>query len=171
MSLVIDTNVPVVANGLNTNLPPQCVNACVREVAALMKSGTHKLVLDDEWRIIREYSANLLSSGQPGLGETFLQWVLTNRMNPNRCELVRITPTNGGGNDFQEFPRDAELADFDPSDRKFVAVALAHPERPEILQAVDSKLWRFRSVLRRNGATVRFLCEEYVRTRGKEAIR
>jgi hypothetical protein len=168
MSLVVDTNVPVVANGLNAGLPSQCVNACVREVAALMKDGEHKLVLDDQWRIIREYTANLRSSGQAGLGEAFLQWVLTNRMNPKRCELVRITPINEGGNDFREFPTDVELADFDPSDRKFVAVALAHQDHPAILQAIDSEWWRFRLVLRSHGVTVRFLCEEYVRAHQNE---
>jgi hypothetical protein len=90
-------------------------------------SGEVKLVLDDMWRIIGEYMQNLRRSGEPGVGDAFLRWVLTNKDNPQRCDLVTITPVE---NDFREFPADAALSDFDPSDRKFIAVALAHPQKP-----------------------------------------
>ena len=50
--------------------------------------------------------------------------------------------------------------DFDPADRKFIAVALAHPEKPPILQAVDSQWWDFRDAFRRNGVIVEFICED-----------
>ena len=45
-------------------------------------------------------------------------------------------------------------------DRKFIAVAVAHPEKPPILQAVDSQWWDFRDAFRRNGVTVEFICED-----------
>ena len=65
--------------------------------------------------------------------------------------------------DFQEFPTDPALADFDPDDRKFIAVALAHAENPSILQAVDSAWWTYRDALRQNGVTVDFICEDDIR--------
>ena len=47
-----------------------------------------------------------------------------------------------------------------PDDRKFIAVAVAHPEKPPILQAVDSQWWDFRDAFRQNGVTVAFICED-----------
>jgi hypothetical protein len=58
------------------------------------------------------------------------------------------------------FPDDPDLAQFDPSDRKFVAVAAAHPERPPILQAADSKWLAWEKPLRRHDITVEFLCPD-----------
>ncbi len=70
-------------------------------------------------------------------------------------------------NEFEEFPDDPALEGFDPDDRKFIAVAVAHPEGPPILQAVDSQWWDFRAAFRRNGIIVEFICEEDIqRLRG-----
>ena len=77
-----------------------------------------------------------------------------------QCGLVPITPVDGSENEFEEFPDDPALNDFDPDDRKFIAVAAAHPERPPILQAVDSQWWDFRNALSRNGVIVEFICED-----------
>jgi hypothetical protein len=91
--------------------------------------------------------------------------VLTNRCNPKLCEQVAITPKNSGETDFEEFPSDPALKAFDPTDRKFVAVAAAHPDRPPILQAVDTtKWWEMKEPLLEAGITVDFLCEEDIRS-------
>jgi hypothetical protein len=57
-----------------------------------------------------------------------------------------------------QFPNDERLVGFDRSDHKFVAVALAHPERPPILNAVDADWWYYREELARHGIRVEFLC-------------
>jgi hypothetical protein len=156
-ALVVDTNVPVVAN---QRISPQaslaCVEACVLRLEQLQKSG--RLVLDDGRRILEEYCNYLNESGQPGVGDAFLLWALRNQ-GTDRCERVTLTPLEGDDN-FLEFPVDRALKNFDRSDRKFVAVALAHPERPPILQAVDSKWWGFKDALNRNGVRVEFLCPD-----------
>jgi hypothetical protein len=121
-----------------------------------------RLVLDDGWRIIGEYRNKLSPTGQPGLGDRFLKWVLTNWASPERCERVTITPKPGDDSDFQEFPSAPGLETFDPSDRKFVAVAHAHTERPPILQGVDSKWWGWKEVLASAGIPVKFLCPDEV---------
>jgi len=162
MKSVIDTNVPVVANGRSQQASPECVKTCAVRLGELTQKG--QLVLDDKWLIIGEYTANLRSSGQPGVGDAFLKWVLTNCHNPKLCEQVAITPKNSGQTDFEEFPSDPELKDFDPEDRKFVAVASAHPERPPILQAVDAKWWQMKEHLLKAGITVNFLCEEDIKS-------
>jgi hypothetical protein len=158
VKVVVDTNVPVVANGDSTQASPRCVLTCAVRLRELTETG--RLVLDDKWLILKEYKANLRSDGQPGVGDAFLKWVLTNHRNPDRCELVAITPTDEQFTDFFEFPRTAHLADFHSNDRKFVAVALAHPEHPPILQAVDTEWWEKRRELRAANVTVDFLCPE-----------
>jgi hypothetical protein len=153
-SFVVDTNVPLTAN--KTDDPsPECVLACMRALQDVMKGH---LVLDEHWLILNEYKHKLSPDGQPGLGDRFLKWVLTNHANPQRCSKVRLTPRPEDPRDFEEFPRDAALAGFDPMDRKFVAVSCAHPERPVILQATDSKWWGLREALQHCGVRVRFLC-------------
>ncbi|MBN2305850.1 MAG: hypothetical protein JXQ72_15310 [Anaerolineae bacterium] len=161
MIVVIDTNVPIVANGDSEQASPACVLVCVECIRQIRTQG--RLVLDDRWRIVREYMKNLQSSGQPGVGDAFLKWVLTNQANPNRCELVTITPVDPADpneTDFREFPADPDLAGFDPADRKFVAVACAHPDHPSILQAADFKWWNFQDTLLAHGVEVRFVCED-----------
>ncbi len=119
--------------------------------------ATGKIVLDEGNWILSEYRDNLRSVGQPGVGDAFLKWVYTYQWNPQRCDRVRITPTDGGMN-FAEFPDDPDLSGFDTSDRKFVAVACAHPDSPPILNAVDTDWWLFRNAFARNGVRVEFLC-------------
>ena len=154
---VVDTNVPLTANA---GEDPQCVLACVEALRALMGSG--HIVIDDNFRIIKEYMRKLSSSGQPGVGDAFLKWVLNNQANPARCTQVELTPQPHDSRDFEEFPADESLSGFDPSDRKFVAVSCAHPERPPILEATDSKWWGLREALEKCGVKVHFLCPEHI---------
>jgi hypothetical protein len=162
MKFVVDTNVPVVANGKSVQASPECVSTCAVRLMKLMRKG--KLILDDGRRILKEYMVNLQSKGQPMPGDAFLKWVYTNYSNPERCELVRITPRNSSETDFVEFPDDPQLGNFDKNDRKFVAVAVAHPERPPILQAVDTKWWDMKEPLLIAGIKVDFLCEEDIKS-------
>ena len=159
--VVVDTNVAKVANGRKESpqASPNCVNTCINRLEEIIR-GEEKLVLDNGWIILREYMDNLRSSGEPGAGDRFLSWVLHNWTNSERCDLISITPVDGSENEFEEFPDDPALDGFDPADRKFIAVAVAHLERPAILQAVDSQWWDFRDALRENGVTVKFICED-----------
>ena len=146
MVVVIDTNVPVVSNGKSSQASPLCVLNCIGKLKRLF-NDEDLVAIDDQWLMLKEYQINLSEAGQPGPGDAFLKWLLTNRTNPNRCQQVKITPTDNNKTDFEEFPDDPALSGFDPSDRKFIAVSLAHPQCPPILQAVDSKWWDLRETL------------------------
>ena len=147
MTFVVDTNVAVVANGRDwLDRAPGCVQACIQIVREITADGC--IAVDDLWLILREYKNNLNESGEPGVGDQFLKWVLTNTFTP-RCCLVTM----------REFPDHPELSTFDPSDRKFVQVALAHNELPPILQATDTKWRQFEALLRQHRIDVRFLCD------------
>ena len=73
--------------------------------------------------------------------------------------LVTITKN---GESYDEFPNHQGLINFDLSDRKYIAVANAHHEKPPILQATDSKWWGWKDALAEAGITVHFLCPDYV---------
>lgn len=168
MMVVVDTNVPKVANGQegSPQASPRCVRTCISRIRRIMY-GEDKLVLDENGLILREYRRNLHSSGQPGAGDAFLGWIL--RTGAAMCESVPITLVDGLEIEFDEFPDDPALKRFDEDDRKFIAVARAHPENPSILQAVDSKWLNFRDALHKNGVRVEDLCPEDVqRFRGAE---
>jgi len=155
VKVVVDTNVPIVANKAAPQASNMCVLNCIQRLKQIRDGQI--LVLDNGWYILREYMNNLRSEGQPGAGDAFLKWVLTNKDNPQCCHLVPITPLLSG---FEEFPPDPDLNSFDLSDRKFVAVAIAHPEHPPILNAVDSDWWNFREPLGRWGIQVEFICPD-----------
>jgi hypothetical protein len=158
MPVVVDTNVLIVANGRAT---PQadftCVTNCVRRLQTIQTHGV--LGIDSGWQILSEYKHKVSPSGQPGVGDAFLKWVLTNLQNPNCCQQVQITPI-AYQESYVEFPPDVALANFDRSDRKFVAVALTHPGKPPILNAVDSDWRDFYQPLTQSGVQVEFLCPE-----------
>lgn len=157
MLAVIDTNVMIVANGKESpQASENCILACVHYLQSARQ--TTLIVIDDQWHILSEYKNKISTTGQPGVGDAFFKWILTNLANPNRCCQVHITPLPDGN--FLEFPNDPALADFDPSDRKFVAVAIAHSGKPSIYNAVDSDWLPVKEELARRGVIIEFLCSE-----------
>ena len=145
-----------------------CALACVRALHGVMVSG--RIALDAGRIIIRQYMSNLLASGQPGVGDKFLKWVLTHQANPDRCARVSVTPRAGDQPSFEEFPNHPDLAGFDVSDRVFVAVSAAHPEKPPILEASDSKWWGWKGALEQCGVRVDFLCPEELAAKYREKM-
>ena len=159
MTVIVDTNVAVVANGKSEQASWDCEVSCIDKLLEIT-GGKLRLALDDQRRIIEEYRNKLSPDGQPGVGDVFLKWVEINWTNEERCDRVSITSIEGSETDFKEFPDDPALQKFDPDDRKFVAVARKHPEKPPILQAVDSPWWDFRDALGEHDVKVEFICED-----------
>jgi hypothetical protein len=156
-AVVVDENVPLVANGKHAAASDRCVGACID---ALLDARSKVVLMDDQYRIFAKYRRNLSQSGQPGAGDAFLKWLWNNQANPAHCRLVPIAPLSGDKPDFAEFPQTPELSRFDPDDRIFVAVAIAAGTESEVLNAADSDWWHFRSALKQHGVSVRFLCPE-----------
>lgn len=152
---VVDTNVILVANGQHDGVDAETVRTCARWLQALMQTG--RLALDDRHEIVGEYLHKTHASDGVGVGDAFLRWVLHNQDNSARIDMVSVVPHLEQG--YESFPDDARLAAFDRSDRKFVAVARVHPERPPIWQATDSKWLDWAGPLADHGVSVRFLCE------------
>lgn len=160
--LVIDTNVPIVANGEHEKASIGCIQACI---TALVRSRDGRVVVDDLGLIFAEYRNNLAHRGQPGVGDAFFKWLWDNQANDDHCRRVAVTPLHGGWRLFAEFPDDDRLREFDQSDQKFVAVALASALHPPILNASDTDWWPVRHDLDRHGVVIEFLCPELMRAR------
>ena len=75
---------------------------------------------------------------------------------------MTITRREDDEHDFEELSDPPPGIVYDPSDRKFLAVAAAHPERPPILQSFDSKWWGWRQALQAGGVRIHFLCEDAI---------
>lgn len=151
---VVDTNVLLVANEHHPDVSPGCVIACVQTLDHLRKSGC--VVLDDAQEILREYRLKTSPNTGNRVGDAFLKWLFQNSGNPGRVVHVRIEKHAERG--YVEFPDDTDLIEFDHTDRKFVAVAAAHPKRPPIIQATDSKWSVWSERLSTHNIKVEFLC-------------
>ncbi len=154
---IVDTNVAVIAN---MNVPDElidCALGCIGIIEKVIKEKS--LVLDEAGEIFEEYRHNLSFEGQPGVGDMFLKWVYDNQWMLPADNRVSITKN---GNSYNEFPSHEGLNDFDKSDRKFVAVSNAHPLKPKIYQATDTKWWGWKDALADVGIRVDFICSEYI---------
>lgn len=165
---VVDTNVAVTANAANPGVSPACVAASGQALLAVMRTG--HVYIDDKGLIVDEYRRNLRAHGQPGPGDAFLKWLLTNEWSDHRVTRVTITPNEGDLEDFIELPEPTDGTSYDRSDRKFLAVAAAHPQHPVILQAFDSKWWGWQNALKEIGVTICFLCPEEIQVKYAEKM-
>ena len=156
IEVVLDTNVPIVANGKADQADSECEGACIRELKQVQAEC--RVLLDEGGRIISEYLRHLSPSGQPGLGDEFFKWLWNNQDTEPYCRKVTVTHHAERG--FDEFPDDERLSSFDLADRKFVAVALASGTSPPVLNATDTDWWHDRQSLAENGVHVVFLCPE-----------
>lgn len=155
---VVDTNVLIVANQSHGGVSPQCIIACVEALELIRKHG--QIVLDDGYEILREYSQKTDPKTGNRVGDAFLKWLYQNIGNASHVHQVSILRHRDRG--YAEFPEHHALTKFDHSDRKFIAVSIAHPKRPPVLQATDSKWMDFSDRLLEHGVVVQFLCQEDV---------
>lgn len=156
MTSIVDTNVILVANGQHEDVGPPCVVACALKLQSIMKGG--RIALDQAFEILLEYQNKTMPKTGNRPGDAFVKWALQNNSNPAKCDQIELHPHPERG--YQSFPNDKRIADFDPPDRKFVAVAAAHEDHPPILQAADSKWLGWAPALKDHGITVDFLCPE-----------
>lgn len=161
-AVIVDTNVIVIANDTD-NKRKDCRDRCQERIQQIIDQH-EKVVIDDKWRILGEYKDNTRPNTRKGIGDLFVKRLLQNLGNPAVCTMLPITPSAGNGTDFEEFPADNALINFDSDDRKFIAVALAHKrdigQTPPILLAIDRGWLQFMAELANHGVSVDLICEE-----------
>jgi hypothetical protein len=152
---VVDTNVAIVANGRPNeegaqNPTIECRRASVTLLTRLVKDG--QVLLDLAGEIQAEYRRHLHPSGAPGVGDRFYQEVL--RSSPLIVERVYLPRRPDG--EYVDVPQTVIECGFDPSDRKFVA--LAHRENVPVFISTDTDYVEHQVVLSASGIQVSYLC-------------
>ncbi|MFZ4828180.1 MAG: hypothetical protein ACOYLB_12580 [Phototrophicaceae bacterium] len=157
-SKLIDTNVPLVA--MDQERPPDCQRACLALIKRVL-AGEVRVVLDTGKHVLQEYRKNMYPDPSNGFASQFLAYLLNNEYTLERVYRVKLTQDADGR--YLTFPDDPRLARFDPSDKKWVALAIGyHHEMGEsapIVNASDSDWLEYNSLLREHGIIIEFLCE------------
>ena len=152
---VVDTNVPIAANGGTTDATDRkptkaCRLAAIEFLEELLDKG--KVLLDRCGNIQKEYLRHLNPKGQPSVGDQFLLQVLNSH--PDRIVRVSLPRRNNG--EFEDVPQQLIEQRFDRNDRKFVALAVRG--EASIANATDSDWLTFAAVLNQSHVTVENIC-------------
>lgn len=152
MEVIIDTNVAMVANHQNNEVQEDCRDACILFLADA--KNNHVVLVDSGDAIRTEYAAALAQSRPYQLGAQFLVHLYQNQWDPRRVRVVDLEKQPGG--EYVDFPAVQDLANFDPSDRKFAA--LSRITGVPVTNATDSDWADSLVALNENGIAVNFLC-------------
>ncbi|MDA5630772.1 MULTISPECIES: hypothetical protein [Agrobacterium] len=152
MEVIIDTNVAMVANHQNDDVQQTCQDACTFFLTDV--KNNHIVLMDSGDEIRSEYAGALQQSRPYQLGAQFLIHLYQNQWNPKRVRIVDLAKTPAG--EFADFPTATDLANFDPSDRKFAA--MSRNTGVAVTNAIDSDWADSLVALNANGIAVNFLC-------------
>ena len=152
-AFVVDTNVAIAANGRGTHASPQCQRSCVERLLSVVREGI--VAIDDQNSILTEYARHLCHSGMPGVGDAFFKHVFDNQYQVDRVHRVSVTSCEDDRRGFIELPENT----FDPSDRKFLAVAVV--AQAVVLNATDSDWEEQKALLDRLRVQLRQLCPQH----------
>ena len=152
-AFVVDTNVAIVANGRNTSADVRCQLTCVERLQSIATGEV--VAVDDQGAIVEEYAKRLNYSGGPGVGDAFFKHVFDNQYRDDRVLRVSVTPMEDDRRSFAELPENT----FDPSDRKFLAVAVV--AGATVLNATDSDWDEQASLMKELEVDIRQLCPQH----------
>lgn len=153
---MIDTNVFLLAGTKVADVPDDQL-LCYKKAVLFLKSfmsDKYFVLLDIEGRVIKEYKKAFSISSYPNMATVFFNYAM---------EHARyISLKEKATDEFEVYPANKEIREFDSPDRKFIALSYNHLEHPSIIEATDSKWWGIREALKENGITVIFVDEEYI---------
>ncbi|BBY67774.1 PIN domain-containing protein [Mycolicibacterium helvum] len=149
--VVIDTNVLIVANRASEQADDDCELEAARTLYEAMKQ--HIVLIDTHTLATSEYETYCRRSGQPGVGDLFFKSLLDNIANESRVLRVEI----GSAPEEIDAAIPPVLANFDPSDRKWIALHLVG-SADAIVNATDSDWAQRKSDLETAGVRVLELC-------------
>lgn len=158
--VVVDTNVAMAANGRGTHADLACQAACVARLKAVVARET--VILDETGLIFAEYAKRLHWAGAPGMGDAFFKHVFDNQYRAGRCRRVPIVPLDDEPRGFEELPANS----FDPSDQKFLAVAVVG--RATVLNATDSDWAEHAALVSGLAVKVEQLCPQHAAKHRRE---
>lgn len=149
--VIVDTNVPIVADGQSAGVCAKCRIATIDFLELLFHKGT--LIIDLEGAVEEEYRKNLRGFF-PGVGSRLLQHFFIN--SAHRVRRVSIGPDSNGK--FAGITFAGTLKNFDLSDRKFAALSVV--TSAPVCVSVDSDWAISKDALAAAGVKIDFLCGE-----------
>lgn len=158
--IILDTNVPTKAS-ISPQLCPenelQMQKRCMKYIGELVNSKDTKLVFDADFEILKEYQNNVCKNSN--MGKIFFKWLYNyyNQIQPE--DIVKLKKDTSG--QYADFPYDDNTKSFDESDKKFIALANAHSEKPPIVEAADGKWIGYEAAFAKYGIIIEFLDREY----------
>lgn len=152
-NVVVDTNVAIVANGRDTHAGIACQIACIEAIGLIREKRT--VFLDDQDLIFEEYRRHLDFKGEPGVGDAFFKHIFNHMHSGKRVRRIRISPNDHSDRGFDELPRNT----LDPSDRKFLAVAVV--AKASLVNATDSDWGRQASLFDALSVPLEQLCPRH----------
>ena len=151
-SVVVDTNVAMAANGRGTHADMACQAACVARLKAVVAHDT--VFLDETGLVFGVCEASALGR-RTRHGRCLFKHVFDNQYRPERCRRVPVVPLDDERRGFEELPPNS----FDPSDQKFLAVAVVG--RATVLNATDSDWAEHAALVNGLAVKVEQLCPQH----------
>lgn len=152
-AFVVDTNVPIVANGCAPQTDNRCRSSCVEKLRYLMEQGT--VAIDDKDAVLKEYLNNFSRSAGRSVGNQFFIHIINNQYVQTRVQRAVVTPIDDERRGFEELPENT----FDRSDRKFLAVAVSADA--VVLNATDSDWGEQKELMDTLGVEIEQLCPQH----------
>ena len=154
---VVDTNVLVTSMGKNDAASAACEDSCSVFLEKVYADGSI-VSLDSTNNILNEYARHCGYSGQPKFANLFFKWLFNNQGNSLFVEQIDITNRHNSPIIYFEIPEDPDLIGFDQDDQKFLAVCLASPNNPSMINGTDSDWEDYRDALEALGLVLITLC-------------
>lgn len=155
---VIDTNVWIMIDRsiaeVESTEELDCIEAARDWLRNFITSSDH-LALDNQYLILREYRTNI---AQGRLAEQYL-----NQLEAQPRHRLIEMPIQLDENGHAILPANITFAD--PSDRKFIAVAMQFKPYAPIINATDTDWHKEASTLSELGIVIEELCDTYLQSR------
>lgn len=170
--VIIDANVIYLAripvSGFTDDALP-LARKCIEFLKAVMNDNK-KIVMDLGQLIYKEYrdAYEEVKNGDRNVGSIFCRWFFQYYQRISNEDYVELTPN--ADREFEEFPDDTRLANFDRKDRKYIAVANKHTAHPPVIEGADVKWLGYRDVLEQYCIRLIFLDEDYAVKKYKETM-
>ena len=155
---VIETNVLLVASSAHplspfddSDLPPDLQNNVFEWLAAFRQDDANVMVWDDWFKIYDEYR-NKLSDQDYGM-----------QVIKEKMPKARFVPIEYDQNDDGVVP--TEFANFDRSDRKFLAAQLVDVAKTSLVNATDTDWLEIEDELEARGVKIEHILESWLRTK------
>lgn len=166
---IIDTNVPLTAAGRNPQASESCILECSETIGQILK-GEIVIIVDADDHALAEYRNNMYPDPKGTFAGQFLMYLLINRNQSHRVKCLSLETDEYGrfidypDNDDNWTTNDRRCQQFDPDDKKWVALALRFKKEMRIaapiVNAADKCWIAFEPQLSSAGLELEFLCRD-----------